>query len=174
MTLSNYQRDVLNATTLTIKNMIRERRKQTLVIPVGIITTGGIIEVDEDWRRRCENITDAEINCGDCYRWSYLVNRVIGPDAVLWSTEQRWHAFIKIDLRFYDAEHPNGVFDWRDLNREWKSREWECLSAAPFSTDDLIAYWKMSKTDVMTLNEMAEQIKLAVSPPMLTTLPLHF
>lgn len=54
------------------------------------------------------------INQGRCFLWAYLAYR-------LYSNIQLWdigaHAFVrsKKNKRFYDAEHPKGVSDWRDL-----------------------------------------------------------
>jgi hypothetical protein len=59
-----------------------------------------------------------EINCGDCYNWAYLAYKVFHKcDIELWST-YAWghHAFIKIGNRFYDAESPRGVKNYRNLH----------------------------------------------------------
>lgn len=53
----------------------------------------------------------SKINQGHCYRWAYLAHKLHGVK--LYSNY--YHAFIKIDDAFYDAEMLHGVKSWRSL-----------------------------------------------------------
>lgn len=53
-----------------------------------------------------------DIRGGDCMAWAAVVKRFI-PIAELMSTSG--HAFVKIGSKYYDAEAPKGVSDWKQL-----------------------------------------------------------
>ena len=173
MALSRYEADVLSATTLAIKNHILEKRNRSLVIPLAVITTDGTIEVDQEWQRRCSVVTDVDINSGYCFIWAYVMHLVLGSRVTLWSTQLTWHAFPKIDNRFYDSAHPNGVFDWRSLNREWKQPNWKELDAQPFSPADFIEYWHMTPVMLEDAQRMAQTIRFAINGTPLLTFPIE-
>ena len=52
------------------------------------------------------------INWGQCFQWAYLAYHLF-EGVELWDTHT--HAFIKYNGKFYDAERPDGVLDWREL-----------------------------------------------------------
>ncbi|MEK6832700.1 MAG: hypothetical protein AABY32_01520 [Nanoarchaeota archaeon] len=57
------------------------------------------------------------INEGDCYRWAWGFYKKYGGTlcTVSFYNYGFGHAFIKINNKYYDAESPNGVKDWRNL-----------------------------------------------------------
>lgn len=51
-----------------------------------------------------------DINSGYCYIWAFLVRNSF-PEAQICMTP--FHAFIKLNDKYYDAEHYKGVKNWK-------------------------------------------------------------
>lgn len=56
-----------------------------------------------------------DINDGNCFRWAYIAQSLYGGQIYSFINDWLMHVFIKIDGKFYDAERPQGVEDWRQL-----------------------------------------------------------
>jgi hypothetical protein len=56
-----------------------------------------------------------DINCGRCEDWAYRVAELVGKGVTVYDPEDECHTFIKYRGKFYDAECPNGVSDWKQL-----------------------------------------------------------
>jgi hypothetical protein len=66
-----------------------------------------------------------EINCGNCEEFAADLIAVCGKGNMFWhdemedctTEEEKWwaHCFVEVDGRFYDAECPNGVDNWRQI-----------------------------------------------------------
>lgn len=55
-----------------------------------------------------------DINCGQCEEWAGRVEELVG-DSVTVHDPDECHVFIEHGGKFYDAECPEGVTDWRRL-----------------------------------------------------------
>lgn len=58
--------------------------------------------------------SDAEINEGWCMRWAYTAYCLYG--GTLCAAGKDYHAFLKLDGKYYDSECLQGTSDWRNLN----------------------------------------------------------
>lgn len=91
-------------------------------------------------------MTSSEINSGDCYNWAAVVKRLI-PNSELIRFEG--HAFVKIGLKYYDAERLNGVLDWKKLPSNKSGhlyRDYDTFTEAEF-----YKHWKINKTHINNL-----------------------
>jgi hypothetical protein len=73
----------------------------------------------------------AQINDGDCDSFAVDVARRLPGAVALWDHEAdvdgetshyRRHAFVAYQGRFYDADHPDGVDDWRQMKEFRRNR----------------------------------------------------
>lgn len=57
----------------------------------------------------------AKINNGDCYRWAYLAYRLHRRVTLCTYLRGGEHAFVRIGKLYYDAQHSQGIQDWKNL-----------------------------------------------------------
>jgi hypothetical protein len=85
------------------------------------------IEVTDDMEELIQDVTDSfdmepkEINSGRCMDWAYEVEENFDGDAQVVETApalgaENAHWFVEHDGKYYDAESPDGVDDWRELD----------------------------------------------------------
>jgi hypothetical protein len=98
-------------------------------------------------------MTPEEINGGYCYRWAATVKVLVPQADVFYLAYEGGHVFVRIDGKFYDAESPTGVSNWRKL------KSFKHSKAVPTYSDDrldevslefLMKRWKITKGDMNT------------------------
>jgi len=97
----------------------------------------------------------SKINQGHCYRWAYLAHTLHG--AKLYSNY--YHAFIKIEDHFYDAEMIHGVKSWRSLPFFQKHKK--CTTKVECHKDiiDFSKSWGLDLEKENNLKGLLEKIK---------------
>lgn len=108
------------------------------------------------------NSHPSEINNGDCYRWAFLAYLTL-PNVQLVSCGcYGGHAFIYFKDRYYDAQHLNGVVDWRGLNffTSTKNDEFETDIIEFQDEEAFIRYWCLKGTfsDVIDVRKLTKKI----------------
>jgi|CXWL01.1.fsa_nt_gi hypothetical protein len=109
------------------------------------------------------------INYGHCYNWAFAAYLYYKDKKTvsLWSDLESYHAFIKIDQKFYDAESPKGVYDQLDL---------QCYVRAHWNRDRFIFdkmdeiyfrhYWgRRGRCGFMPYDTFVKALKLRISSP---------
>jgi hypothetical protein len=89
------------------------------------------------------NKTALEVNSGDCFRWAYIVKKLY-PNADLLSAEQ-YHAFIRFENKFYDAERPLGV---KELVRLPSLASISYRKIMLLTTEEFVSYWKIDTNSI--------------------------
>lgn len=119
----------------------------------------------EQWNRRVrrsyDKVSAGMINSGWCYQFALAVKKVWGERCQLWSNCH--HAWVEIDDRFYDSNHPAGVDRYEELGR----MAYQCfgcedayLEPGPVTEQTLIKYWSRYGATKPVRVDIAEEVAL--------------
>lgn len=104
---------------------------------------------------RLESLSEIaeDVNGGDCYNFAalaYIYLKNYNPK--LFSTNfYGGHAFIKINSKYYDSEHINGVSSINLLDSDYKNWSEDRFDILKFS--DFCKYWKVNKNYILRLQK---------------------